>query len=82
MALVEHTGIKVGRRRLKEVSSLQQEDMALRRLTRLTDIEREHGYKLNEQGLRLLRGSIFKAYCQCKELGILDKAGLIVNNGE
>jgi hypothetical protein len=55
-----------------------QVDLALRRLGRLANLEREYGHQLNAAGRRLLRVSTFSVYCDCRALGLADRAGLIL----
>ena len=53
-------------------------ELSLRRLSRLAALEREYGRQLNPAGLRLLRASTFSVYCDCRALGMADRAGLIL----
>ena len=62
------------RRRLPALRHDAQVELALRRLSRFARLEREYGGQLNEAGLRLLRASTFSAYCDCRTLGIADRA--------
>jgi hypothetical protein len=55
-----------------------QVELALRRLSRLAALEREYGHQLNAAGRRLLRFSTFSAYCDCRALGLVERAGLIL----
>ena len=66
------------RRRLAAMHRQAQVELSLRRLSRLTTLEREYGHQLNAAGLRLLRASTFTAYCDCRALGIEDRARLIL----
>lgn len=62
------------RRRLPSLRHDAQVELALRRLSRFARLEREYGPQLNEAGQRLLRASTFSAYCDCRALGIADRA--------
>jgi hypothetical protein len=62
------------RRRLPALRHDAQVELALRRLSRFARLEREYGAQLNQAGLRLLRASTFSAYCDCRALGIADRA--------
>ena len=66
------------RRRLAAMHRQAQVDLSLRRLSRLTTLEREYGHQLNAAGRRLLRASTFSVYCDCRALGLEDRAGLIL----
>ena len=44
-------------------------DLYTRRLRRLVAIRRDHGDRMNEQGLRLLDRSIYSTFCDCRDLG-------------
>ncbi len=46
----------------------------LERLERLLRLRREHHQDLNRQGLNLLDRSIFTAYCDCRDLGVVEEA--------
>lgn len=62
------------RRRLPSLCHDAQVELALARLLRFARLEREFGAQLNDAGLRLLRASAFSAYCDCRTLGIADRA--------
>ena len=66
------------RRRFVAMHRQAQVDLSLRRLGRLAALEREYGDQLNPAGLRLLRASTFSAYCDCRALGLEDRARLIL----
>ena len=68
------------RRRFVAMQRQAQVDLSLRRLGRLAALEREHGYELNPAGLRLLRLSTFSVYCDCRALGIEDRARLLLGH--
>jgi hypothetical protein len=55
-----------------------QVELSLRRLRRMTALEREYGQQLNAAGQRLLRASTFTAYCDCRALGVEERARLIL----
>ena len=55
-----------------------QEETALRRLARLIMLEKDHVERLNDNGVRLLRNCIFSCYCDCRELGLTEKAQRIL----
>jgi hypothetical protein len=48
-------------------------DLFTRRLRRLIGIRRDHGNRMNEQGLRLLDRAIYSTYCDCLDLGVGDE---------
>ena len=54
----------------------------LRRLRRLLRLRQHHQEDLNVQGLRLLDRSIFAAYCDCRDVGAVDKARDILREAE
>ena len=54
------------------------EETALRRLARLIMLEKDHVERLNDNGVRLLRNCIFSCYCDCRELGVTEKAQRIL----
>jgi hypothetical protein len=65
------------------MSSLPRRDLielSLRRLSRLTTLQREYGGQLNEAGLRLLRATTFSAYCDCRALGVGDRALALIQS--
>ena len=62
------------RRRLTGLRHDAQVELALRRLARFVRLEHEYGGQLNAAGLRLLRASTFLAYCDCRRLGVADRA--------
>jgi hypothetical protein len=66
------------RRRLAAMHRQAQVDLSLRRLSRLTALEREYGQQLNDAGRRLLRASTFTVYCDCRALGLEERARLIL----
>ena len=67
------------RGRLAAMHRPAQVELSLRRLSRLTALEREYGHQLNAAGRRLLRASTFSVYCDCRALGIEDRAGQILD---
>jgi hypothetical protein len=69
------------RRRLPALRHDAQVDLALARLARFARLEREYGGQLNDAGLRLLRASAFSAYCDCRSLGIADRADAALRDG-
>ena len=62
------------RRRLPALRHEAQVELALHRLRRFARLEHEYGAQLNDAGLRLLRASTFSAYCDCRMLGVADRA--------
>ncbi len=72
LALNNHSGRIVSTRREF------QEESALRRLARLIMLEKDHVERLNDNGVRLLRNCIFSCYCDCRELGLIEKAQRIL----
>ena len=57
-----------------------QVELAIRRLSRLSALQREYGSQLNQAGVRLVRSSMFSAYCDCRALGLGDRARDILTN--
>lgn len=65
-------------RRIVSIRREFQEENALRRLARLVMLEKDYVERLNENGVRLLRNCIFSCFCDCRELGLTDKARRIL----
>ena len=70
------------RRRLPSLRHDAQVELALARLVRFARLEREYGAQLNDAGIRLLRASAFSAYCDCRALGIAERATAALRDGE
>jgi hypothetical protein len=70
--------VSTQRKRLAQIQRQAQVELALRRLDRLAQLEREYGAQLNDAGLRLLRASTFSAYCDCRALGLTDRANQLL----
>lgn len=67
----------------KRIVPLQRQalvELSLRRLSRLTTLQREYGGQLNDAGLRLLRSTTFSAYCDCRSLGVADRALALIQS--
>lgn len=69
------------RRRLPALRHDAQVELALGRLVRFARLEREFSAQLNEAGLRLLRASTFSAYCDCRTLGVAERAAAALRDG-
>lgn len=67
------------RRRLTAIQRQAQLELAVKRLSRLTRLQREYGPQLNEAGMRLLRASTFSAYIDCRALGLVEQAREILH---
>lgn len=51
----------------------------VRRLRRLVGIRREHGARMNAQGLRLLDHAIYSTFCDCRDQGRGDEANVLIH---
>jgi hypothetical protein len=67
------------RRRLATLTQRAQIELALQRLERFATLERDYRGQLNDAGSRLVRASIFSAYCDCRALGVGKRGDQIVN---
>ena len=59
--------------------SVVEATLFVRRLRRLVGIRREHGARMNAQGLRLLDHAIYSTFCDCRDQGRGDEANVLIH---
>lgn len=68
------------RRRFATLTQRAQIELSLQRLERFATLERDYRGQLNHAGTRLVRASIFSAYCDCRALGVGKRGDQILNH--